>query len=96
MALQVQSRDLFATISDPSNSSSSRASKIVTFSDDPEPYLSHETVQRVTAAIERAKRLESAWSDEGDRMEQGKDFVTKVRDFPFIPRPGRASQSGIY
>ncbi|GAA5900133.1 uncharacterized protein JCM6883_006098 [Sporobolomyces salmoneus] len=70
----VQAGDLFATISD----SDSRASKIVTFSDDPEPYLSHDTVKRVTEAIERAKKLDAVWSEEGERMEEGKEFVTKM------------------
>ncbi|GAA5840470.1 hypothetical protein JCM3766R1_000296 [Sporobolomyces carnicolor] len=70
----VQTKDLFATISD----SDPRASKIVTFSDDPEPYLSHETVKRVTAAIERAKKLEAGWSEEGDMMEESREFVLKM------------------
>ncbi|GAA6016135.1 hypothetical protein JCM11491_000678 [Sporobolomyces phaffii] len=76
IARMVESRDLFATISaDPTGP---RSSKIVTFSDDPEPYLSHDTVKRVTEAIERAKRLEAVWSEEGDKMEEGKEFVAKM------------------
>ncbi|GAA5977760.1 hypothetical protein JCM5350_006171 [Sporobolomyces pararoseus] len=77
----VQSRELFATISDATNEGGvpgGRLSKIVTFSDDPEPYLSHETVKRVTSAIERAKKLDQTWSEEGEKMEQSKEFVTKV------------------
>ncbi|GAA5962861.1 hypothetical protein JCM3765_005896 [Sporobolomyces pararoseus] len=77
----VQSRELFATISEATNEGGvpgGRLSKTVTFSDDPEPYLSHETVERVTSAIERAKKLDQAWSEEGEKMEEGKEFVTKV------------------
>ena len=76
---QVSNGQLFATISTPATSDGLRAQdKIVRFEDDPEPYLSHETVERVTKAIQKAKGLDHAWSEEGERMEEGKEFVTKV------------------
>lgn len=59
--------------------SSLRGERVVTFSDDPEPYLSHETVARVTRAIENAQMLEKKWSLEAKRLEASKEFVQKVR-----------------
>ncbi|GAA6059214.1 hypothetical protein JCM10212_006607 [Sporobolomyces blumeae] len=56
----------------------SRLDTVIAFSDDPEPYLSHETVQRVTNAIEKAKQAERALATEGDKIEESKDFVQKV------------------
>ncbi|GAA5843121.1 hypothetical protein JCM5353_007204 [Sporobolomyces roseus] len=73
----VSNGQLFATISTLGEGSKAQ-DKIVKFEDDPEPYLSHETVQRVTKAIQKAKVLDHAWSQEGERMEEGKEFVTKM------------------
>ncbi|GAA5995311.1 uncharacterized protein JCM10292_005095 [Rhodotorula paludigena] len=77
----VAARQLFATLSPPAASAPSSAahsSTIVTFSDDPEPYLSPETVARVTRAIEQVQRLDRRWSDEAERIEESRDFVQKA------------------
>jgi hypothetical protein len=31
--------------------------------------------------------LEAAWSEEGEKMEEGREFVAKVSFFPFSPPP---------
>lgn len=64
--------------SDPS-STSSRGSITVTFTDDPEPYNSHATVQRVTNAIHKAERIESMTVRDDWRIARSKEFVQKVR-----------------
>ncbi|GAA5867398.1 hypothetical protein JCM1840_002124 [Sporobolomyces johnsonii] len=79
----IATKEIFATLDAPSSSSSSSgpvplAATTVTFTDDPEPYLSHATVARVTAAIERAKLLERGWADEAERLEEGREFVQKA------------------
>ncbi|KAM0754573.1 hypothetical protein T439DRAFT_321611 [Meredithblackwellia eburnea MCA 4105] len=50
----------------------------VTFMDDPEPYNSHETVERVTKAIAKAQALDKALKDKGANVEKSKDFVQKA------------------
>ena len=78
---QISNRQIYATLTAPAepSSSSARAETIVTFSDDPESYLSHETVARVTRAIENAQQLEKKWGYEADRLEASREFVQKVR-----------------
>jgi COP9 signalosome complex subunit 3 len=81
---QVSNRQIYATLTPPaepssSSSSSARAETIVTFSDDPESYLSHETVARVTRAIENAQQLEKKWGHEANKLEASREFVQKVR-----------------
>lgn len=61
------------------DSSTSRGSITVTFTDDPEPYNSHETVQRVTRAIEKAERIERMTVRDDWRIARSKEFVQKVR-----------------
>ncbi|GAA5883758.1 hypothetical protein JCM3774_000581 [Rhodotorula dairenensis] len=73
----ISSRQIYATLTPP-EASSSRGETVVTFSDDPEPYLSHETVARVTRAIENAQRLEKKWSHEAQRLEASREFVQKA------------------
>lgn len=77
---QIATRQIFATVTPPTaGSTAPRAATVVTFSDDPEPYLSHEVVARVTAAIEKAQRLEQKWHGEANKLEASKEFVQKVR-----------------
>lgn len=61
--------------------STSRGSITVTFTDDPEPYNSHETVQRVTRAIAKAERIERMTVRDDWRIARSKEFVQKVRLF---------------
>ncbi|POY74772.1 hypothetical protein BMF94_2248 [Rhodotorula taiwanensis] len=70
-------RQIYATLTPP-EPATSRAATIVTFSDDPEPYLSHETVSRVTTAIKNAQELEKRWHGEANRLEASKEFVQKA------------------
>ncbi|GAA5984473.1 hypothetical protein JCM10908_003364 [Rhodotorula pacifica] len=74
----ISTKQLYATLSPPEGTNSSRSEMIVTFSDDPESYLSHETVARVTQAIENAQRLEKKWSYEAKKLEASKEFVQKA------------------
>lgn len=77
---QISNRQIYATLTPPAEpTSSARAETIVTFSDDPESYLSHETVARVTRAIENAQQLEKRWGYEADKLEASREFVQKVR-----------------
>ena len=83
-SLQISNRQIYATLTPPvkppsSSSSSSRAETIVTFSDEPESYLSHETVAHVTRAIENAQQLEKKWGYEANKLEASREFVQKVR-----------------
>ncbi|KWU41024.1 hypothetical protein RHOSPDRAFT_37441 [Rhodotorula sp. JG-1b] len=76
----ISNRQIYATLTAPAapSSSSARAETIVTFSDDPESYLSHETVARVTRAIENAQQLEKKWGYEADKLEASREFVQKA------------------
>ncbi|GAA5853175.1 hypothetical protein JCM8547_000226 [Rhodosporidiobolus lusitaniae] len=74
----IASKELFATLTPPSSSSSPKTDTIITFSDDPEPYISHATVERVTKAIQRAQELERQWAEEGRRVGESKEFVQKA------------------
>ncbi|CEQ41007.1 SPOSA6832_02694, partial [Sporobolomyces salmonicolor] len=84
VAFGITAKEIFATLDTPSPSSASSsgpvplAARTVTFTDDPEPYLSHATVARVTAAIERAKSLERGWAEEAERLEEAREFVQKA------------------
>jgi hypothetical protein len=51
----------------------------VTFTDDPEPYNSHETVARVTKAINAAASFDAHIVDRSWQIERSKEFVQKVR-----------------
>ncbi|GAA5979632.1 hypothetical protein JCM11641_007895 [Rhodosporidiobolus odoratus] len=73
----IATKQIFATFT-PSPSSTSRAQTTITFSDDPEPFISHETVERVTKAIQEAQELEERWAAEGRKMAEGKEFVQKA------------------
>ncbi|BGP57863.1 hypothetical protein JCM8202_001783 [Rhodotorula sphaerocarpa] len=75
----IATRQIFATVTPATaGSTAPRAATVVTFSDDPEPYLSHEVVARVTAAIEKAQRLEQKWHGEANKLEASKEFVQKA------------------
>ncbi|GAA5853546.1 hypothetical protein JCM9279_001309 [Rhodotorula babjevae] len=100
----IANRQIFATLSPPSTSSSSAptsttattlAATTVSFTDDPEPYLSPETVQRMTNAIERAQRLDGQWAWEADRVEASKEFATKAWSAAAAPLQAAASSSGL-
>ncbi|GAA5900163.1 hypothetical protein JCM6882_002631 [Rhodosporidiobolus microsporus] len=75
----IASKQIFATLTPPpTGSGTSKAHTTVTFSDDPEPYISHETVERVTRAIREAQELERRWAEEGRRLGESKEFVQKA------------------
>ncbi|GAA5973923.1 hypothetical protein JCM8115_007107 [Rhodotorula mucilaginosa] len=76
----ISNRQIYATLTPPAepSSSSARAETTVTFSDDPESYLSHETVARVTRAIESAQQLEKKWGHEANKLEASREFVQKA------------------
>ncbi|ORY73059.1 hypothetical protein BCR35DRAFT_281771 [Leucosporidium creatinivorum] len=69
--------EIHGSISHPSTTSS-RGSITVTFTDDPEPYNSHSTEQRVTNAIAKAKRIEAMTVGDDWRIARSKEFVQKV------------------
>ncbi|GAA5942099.1 uncharacterized protein JCM15063_002004 [Sporobolomyces koalae] len=71
----VQNGQLFATIEP---AASTPADKVVRFQQDPQAYLDHATIQRVTLAIERTKQLQQGWDQEGETIESSKEFVSKV------------------
>lgn len=79
MDAQIAARQIFATLSPSPTSPSALAATTVSFTDDPEPFLSAETAQRVTRAIEGAQALERQWAAEADRIEESREFATKVR-----------------
>ncbi|GAA5824703.1 hypothetical protein JCM11251_005308 [Rhodosporidiobolus azoricus] len=72
----IASKQIFATLTPPSNGS--KAATTVTFMDDPEPYISHETVERVTRAIVEAQELERRWAEEGRKLGESREFVQKA------------------
>ncbi|GAA5909678.1 hypothetical protein JCM8208_003844 [Rhodotorula glutinis] len=94
----IANRLIFATLSPPSTASSSPAAALaattVSFSDDPEPYLSPETVQRMTNAIEQAQRLDAQWAGEADRVEESKEFATKAWSAAATPLQAVSASSG--
>ncbi|BGO95100.1 hypothetical protein NBRC10512_006384 [Rhodotorula toruloides] len=74
----ITSKQIYAELSPSTDPSASLAATTVTFTDDPEPYLSHETVARVTQAIEKAQVLQQRWDREQQKVEASKEFVTKA------------------
>ncbi|GAA5940538.1 hypothetical protein JCM3775_004822 [Rhodotorula graminis] len=94
----IANRLIFATLSLPSTASSSTAATLaattVSFTDDPEPYLSPETVRRMTSAIERAQRLDAQWAWEADRVEESKEFAAKAWSAAAAPLQAASSSSG--
>ncbi|BGP03055.1 hypothetical protein NBRC10513v2_006779 [Rhodotorula toruloides] len=74
----ITSNQIFAELSPSTDPSALLAATTVTFTDDPEPYLSHETVARVTQAIEKAQVLQQRWDREQQKVEASKEFVTKA------------------
>lgn len=62
-----------------SGDSGSLATVTVTFIDDPEPYNTHATVERVTRAINKAALLDQSLIARDLQLERSKDFVQKVR-----------------
>lgn len=61
-----------------SSPSSTLAQTTVTFSDDPEIYATHETVERVSKAIRKAQELDRELRGRELRIGRGKEFVQKV------------------
>lgn len=65
----------------------------VTFTDDPEPYTSHATVNRVTRAIHSAADLEARLVGKDWAVGRSKDFVQKVRHlFMFLENVARLTK----
>ena len=54
------------------------AAVTVTFTDDPEPYNSHRTVERVAKAIHDAAAFEKHLADHSRAVARSKEFVAKV------------------
>lgn len=50
----------------------------VTFTDDPEPYNSHRTVERVARAIKDAASFEQELAHNGRSIARSREFVSKV------------------
>ncbi|GAA6043946.1 hypothetical protein JCM8097_000918 [Rhodosporidiobolus ruineniae] len=73
----IATKQIFATLTPPP-AGAPHAATTVTFTDDPEPFLSHDTVARVTNAIKAAQALEKSWADEGMRVGESKEFVQKA------------------
>ncbi|BGP51205.1 hypothetical protein JCM10450v2_007134 [Rhodotorula kratochvilovae] len=90
----IATKQIFATLS-PSPSSPPLAATTVSFTDDPEPYLTPETVVRVTRAIETAQALERRWAGEAERMEESKDFVQKAWLAAATPAGTSAASGGF-
>ncbi|TNY22657.1 hypothetical protein DMC30DRAFT_431592 [Rhodotorula diobovata] len=87
----IAARQIFATLSPSPTSPSALAATTVSFTDDPEPFLSAETAQRVTRAIEGAQALERQWAAEADRIEESREFATKAWSAAAAPLAGPAS-----
>ncbi|GAA5825812.1 hypothetical protein JCM3770_006345, partial [Rhodotorula araucariae] len=73
----IATKQIFATLAPSSSAPALAAATTVAFIDDPEPFLSPETVARVTRAIESAQALERRWAAEAERIEESKEFVHK-------------------
>lgn len=96
---QIASGEIFGSIAhggvDPSQPTQDWAAVTVTFTDDPEPYNSHRTVERVARAIKDAARFEQELANSGRSIARSKDFVTKVSFSRWRGgRVGRAAADG--
>ncbi|GAA6012716.1 hypothetical protein JCM10207_005335 [Rhodosporidiobolus poonsookiae] len=77
IASMAATKQIFVTLLPPP-SGQPKSTTVVTFADDPEPYTSRETVERVTRAIQGAQALERSWAAEAERLGESKEFVQKA------------------